>query len=166
MGKINFNGIPAETLATVWVLVSRKKRTKDEIHVYVGNGGEGSKNAVERAKAEGNVFVTLFSLDRLAQYLDDSYEWTGRNEQLFGKNLAAMNSIVSGKEAVGNWFENLIANVVGYADGADGPLFEDPTWVEGAAWEFLDEDGGLFDVGDGVSEEYVEDDEPEEDEEA
>lgn len=162
MGKINFNGIQSETLATVWVLISRRKRTKDEIHVYVGNDAEGCENILQRASTKGNVFVTLFTLDRLAQYLDDSYEWTGRNEQLFGKNLVAMSSVVSGKDAVGDYFKNLIENVVGSAPNNEAPLFEDPTWVEGAAWEFLNEDGGLFDVGDGVSEEYVEKDEPEE----
>lgn len=144
---IKFNGkVNPEALANSWILVGRKKRTKDELSYYVGTD---SKALLDRMKEEGYTFVTLFTMGRLAEYLYPDLEWTGRNEALFNGNLKALAKVGIKCQAdvaatVGHLLEDVCEE-----DDAGTTMFDDPSFDAGEPYTatYKDGEGWLYNLG-------------------
>lgn len=140
---INRTDETTTALNDCWVLVSRKARSK-ELHISVANGAEGSKNAVLWMKDNKRVFVTLFNLSRLVSYVDEAAEWGEGAQQLFGKNLLALQKVdVVGLEGVEGLFYNLLRAAIGTFEyeslsfgGLKVPLLEDEDWLDGIVYDY------------------------------
>lgn len=155
---IAFNKDKMDAACDVWVLVTRKARTKDKIHFYVGCDVESNEDMLRIMKENKQVFVTLFTLDRVAQYLDFAVNGTAgamkdNNETLWGRNMVALQKVgCTGTEVIKNWFLGLIDNCVGAVEAdlgqevtyPDDLLVDWEEWLPGAVWEYVDEDGGSF----------------------
>ena len=151
MATINFEKATTETMANVWILIARKKRTKDELYTYVSKG-ETPEAALTRMSEDGNVFVTTFPAERMLEYVDPNRTFTGRNDKLFATNLKCLASVgyATDVDSINEAFGNLI-----------NCLTEDDTDEEWeGAYKFTDVDGGILDNG--IAEEVIEEDEPEE----
>lgn len=151
MANINFEKATAETLENIWVLVSRKKRTKDELYTYISKGDDATF-ALERMKEEDNVFVTLFPITRLMEYINPLTPFTGRNEKLFSTNLKCLEGVgyATDVESIATAFEDLI-NALTEEDEDGATMAKDDDWSVAYRW-----DDGIFDAG------YVEEIEEEE----
>lgn len=159
MANVNFEKATVETLGNIWVVISRKKRTKDELYTYVCK--DAPEAALARMAEEGNVFVTTFPMERLLEYINPELSFTGRNGKLFGTNLNRLKSVgyETDVESIATAFENLI-NCLVEEDSNGETMAEDDDWS--VAYKFTDEDGGIFDLGI-VND--AEEEEPEEEEE-
>lgn len=148
---IKFNGkVNPEALANSWILVGRRKRTKDELSYYVGTDTEA---LLARMKEEGNTFVTLFTMGRLAEYLYPDLEWSGRNEALFNGNLKALAKVGIKCQAdvaatVGALMEDVCKE-----DEEGETLFDDPSYDAGEPYSVAyAEEGWLYNLGKAVEE--------------
>ena len=154
MATINFEKATTETMANTWILIARKKRTKDELYTYVSK--DAPEAALTRMAEDGNVFVTTFPAERMLEYVDPNRTFTGRNGKLFATNLNRLAAVgyATDVDSINEAFGNLI-----------NCLTEDDTDEEWeGAYKFTDEEGGILDNGiaEEVTEEEPENDEPEE----
>lgn len=140
-------------LRNCWILVSRSRKGKEDAKTYVSiaSGDLGSKNAIQWAKDNKRVFITLFNLSRLVAYVDDRAEWEEGAQELFGKNLVALKKVnLNNMGEVEGLFYPILRTVVGTFEynqlsfgGEDKPLLEDADWVEGIVYDFNTESNTL-----------------------
>lgn len=153
MATINFERATTETLANVWILIARKKRTKDEVYTYVCKG-ETPEAALTRMAEDDNVFVTTFPAERMLEYVDPNRTFTGKNDKLFATNLNRLAAVgyATDVDSINEAFGNLI-NCLTDPDENGETMAVNDDWA--TAYKFTDKEGGIFDVG--AVEEYEED---------